>query len=132
MSEHRLATVWRSLIQRSTIRVAVLAVIGFGQGCTTWRAAPLTPETFPREHAPRVVRVTLPDGARLMLQGAVLTPDSLRGTDVGTQRPVVVPLSGIEQVETPHFAIERAIGLLLGLGLVVYTFIAIRISQDTS
>jgi hypothetical protein len=123
MSEHRLATVWRSFIQRPTIIVALLAVVGFGQGCTTWRAAPLTPETFPREQPLRVVRVTLADGARLKLHDAELTPDSLRGIDVGAQRPVVVPLSGIQQVETPQFDIGTTI--FLGLGLVAGILILI-------
>jgi hypothetical protein len=109
----------RSVSGSPTVRVAQLVLIlGFGQACTTWRTTPLTPENFPRRDSLRIVRVTLANGTRLNLQNAQITPDSLRGRDVRAERPLIVPLSGIERVQTSHFDGGKTVGLLLILGVV--------------
>ncbi len=126
------AVCW-SFSERSTVRVALLVVmLGFGQACTTWRTTPLTPESFPRRDSLRIVRVTLANGTRLNLQNAQITPDSLRGRDVRAERPLIVPLSEIERVQTSHVDAGKTVGLLLVLGLVAGAVIGIVILNSVS
>ena len=114
-----ISAVCRSVTGSPRVRVAQLVVIlGFGQACTSWRTTPLTPESFPRRDSLRIVRVTLANGTRLNLQDAQITSDTLRGRDVRAERPLIVPLSGIERVQTSHFDGGKTAGLLLILGVV--------------
>src|SRR5580765_3744497 len=118
MTTTGLLAVCRSVAESPTIRVVQLVVmLGLGQACTSWRTTPLTPENFPRGDSLRIVRVTLSNGTRLNLQNAQITQDSLRGRDVRAERPLIVPLSGIERVQTSHFDGGKPVGLLLILGV---------------
>ena len=101
----------------TTIRAVQLVImLGFAQACTTWRTTALTPENFPRRDSLHIVRVTLSSGTRVKLQNVQITPDSLSGKDARA-RPVIVPLSGIERVQTSHFDGGKTAGLLLILGV---------------
>jgi hypothetical protein len=118
MTTTGLFAVWRSVTGSPTVRVALLVLIlGFAQACTTWKTTPLTAESFPRRDSLRIVRLTLANGTRLNLQDAHITPDTLRGRDVRSERPLIVPLSGIERVQTSHFDGGKTVGLLLILGV---------------
>lgn len=118
MTTTELFAACRTVTGSSTIRVLQLVVmLGFGQACTNWRTTPLTPENFPRRDSLRIVRVTLSSGTRLDLQNAQITQDSLRGRDVRADRPLIVPLSGIERAQTSHFHGGKTAGLLLILGV---------------
>ena len=120
MTTTRLLAVCRSVTGSPTIRVAQLVVmLGLGQACTSWRTTPLTPENFPRQDSLRIVRVTLSNGTRLNVQDAQITADSLRARDVRAGRPLLVPLAGIERVQTSHFDGGKTVGLLLILGVMV-------------
>jgi len=126
-----LFTVCRAVTGSPTVRVVQLVVmLGFGQACTSWRTTPLTPESFPRRDSVRIVRVTLANGTRLNLQDAQITPDSLRGTDVRTARPMIVPLSKVERVQTSHFDGGKTVGLLLLLGLVAGAAIGLSLAHS--
>ena len=129
MTTTGLFAVCRSVAGSPTIRVVSLIVmLGFGQVCTTWRTTPLTPENFPRRDSLRIVRVTLSNGTRLNLQDAQITPDSLRGRDVRAERPLIVPLSDIERVQTSHGDTGKTVGLLLILGVLAGAAAAIAAS----
>ena len=84
--------------------------------CTTWKGAPVTPQAFPAIDSSFAVRVTLRDGATLQIEGPRVVGDSLRGIDSRNRRPLVLPLAGIQRLETRRIHAGKTVGLMLGLG----------------
>jgi len=122
-----------SFTESLTVRVALLVVVvGLAQACTGWKTTPLTPDSFPPRDSLHTVRVTLRNGTRLNLHGAQIIADSLRGTDTATKRPLIVPLSDIEQVQTSHVDAGKTVGLLLILGLIAGAVFAASVAGSVS
>jgi hypothetical protein len=131
MSDPGLRTVPISSNQSRAVPAALLAVLlGLGLACTTWRPATLTPESFPHRDSLREVRITLAGGRQLKLQGAQITPDSLRGMDIRTQRPMAIPLSDIERVQTHHVDAGRTVGLFLIVTLAAAVALGLAVAHS--
>ena len=85
--------------------------------CTSWRAEQLSPGTTLAPRSDSVVRVTIPDGTRLLLRHARLVRDTLRGEHNGV--PWSSAVSGMSRVESRHYDEFKTELLLIGLVLVV-------------
>ena len=133
MTKPGLLAVSRAFTWSLTVRVALLVVVlASAQACTGWKTTALTPESFPRRDSLHTVRVTLTNGTRVNLQDAQIVADSLRGTAIPTKRPLIVPLSDIEQVQTSHVDAGKTVGLLLILGLIAGAAVGASIAGSVS
>ena len=63
----------------------------------------------------QLIRVTLTDSTRLLLQNVQITGDTLRGIDARSHRAVSLALSNVERMQTKHVSAGKTVGLVLGL-----------------
>jgi hypothetical protein len=101
----------------TTLCVAMLLT-----GCTGWHTERLSPQDVITAKQPYEVRLTLPDGARVVLQEPRIAADSVVG--VRDSRPTAYPLKNVARLETRRFSVGRTIALGLPAaavaGLVIF------------
>lgn len=98
-----------------------------GVGCTAWHLEGVAPESLFTTR-PRAIRVTRPDGSRVVLEAPVLRSDTVSGLVADKregQQQVSIPIADVQQIETPRFDVARTFGLFAGLGALVLATIAI-------
>jgi len=82
--------------------------------CQVWHTERIAPESVFIQRQPHFLRITRSDGSRAVLEAPVLRDDSLSA--LVADKPVAIPLSDIQRVETLHFSAGRTIGVVAGLG----------------
>lgn len=119
--------------RRALLRQAVAAGLGALclSGCMTWRRSSVqTGDLLPR-HQQRVVRATLHDGRRLVLNYPFIRGDSLGGTEGAATEPVLVALHDVEYVEVSQVAVGRTVLLAAAIGATA-VLVASAINTGTS
>lgn len=66
-------------------------------GCSAWRQVAVSPAALATE--PKEVRVTRPDGTRLILYDPAMTPDSIAGVHEGNR--LALPLAEVSRIAVP-------------------------------
>ena len=120
--------------RRLVIRLFGTLLFAFGQGCTSWRTNPVTPESFGPRASSSTVRVTVIDGTTFDLQSPHVAQDSLRGVDPQSGRPLTFALSDVQRLQARRFDTGRTVGLVLGIGtaaLVALYIVAIATVRTT-
>lgn len=111
-------------------RLTTLVLMGtFFQACMSWRAQPVHPGRFSAPDRPTVVRVTLANGAKVVLHYPVIRGDSL----IGSRSPggATVLLADISRVEVQRFDAGKTALLAVGIGATV-AIIGAAIAADGS
>jgi hypothetical protein len=113
--------------------VAVVASGAFLSACLKWQTQSLEPERFSRADSTQTMRVVLRSGDTLIVQGPVITGDTLTalrtkpGASADSLERVGLPLGAIDHAETRTFDAAGAVFGLLGVAvLVVATKEALR------
>ncbi len=115
---------------RHSIAVVPMLIALSGVGCVSWHVETGSPESLLANRKPTTVRVRRDDGSRIVLLEARVRADTLTGIVSGTvdNQMVTVPLTNVSQIETPHTNVTLAVGVILGLVLIVVA--AIEISKS--
>jgi hypothetical protein len=103
--------------------LTTLFVASVLNGCTSWHTQLLSPQQVIDTKQPDRVRVTLPDGARIVLRGPRVAADSLVG--LADHHPMAVPIGNIARVETRQFSAGKTIALTLAIPGAIVAVIAI-------
>ena len=85
--------------------------------CTTWRPIPPDLRITPTAPLPRGVRVTRPDGSRVMMVWPRVRGDTLYG--VWYRDTVRVPLADVSRLEREQLSLPRTLALGVGLPVAV-------------
>jgi hypothetical protein len=111
--------------------VAALLLVLHLAGCTSWHVETAPPaELIARKHPGRL-RVEQSDGKRVMVYRPEVRGDSLVGQSSATSTESrAVGLADVGSVSTPHFNYGRAIGITLGVFVVVLAIIAKSLSDS--
>ena len=92
--------------------------------CMSWKTQEASPQQVLAEEQPDKVQVTLTDGSQLVLEGPVVSGDTLSGLDDGT--PVHIPVANVSSI-----AVKETDGVKTGLlvfgGLVVVAAVVVVI-----
>lgn len=111
--------------------LTTLCVATFLMGCTGWHAERMSPQEVITTKQPYKVRLTLADGARVVLAEPGIAADSVVG--VWNRRATAYPVGSVARVETRRFSVGRTIAL--GLPAAVVTGLVIfctSLGCDTS
>jgi hypothetical protein len=98
-------------------RVAAVGLVLALAACTSVRQ--VQPLQFIPQHTPALVWVTTTGDAVVPVARPQIDGDTLRGTWAGTDRPLAIPLQGIQSVQAKTPATARTI--LVGATLAVVT-----------
>jgi hypothetical protein len=98
-------------------RVAAAGLVLAVAACTTMRH--VKPAEFIPQHTPALVWVTTTNAALVPVAQPYMDGDTLRGKWAGTQKPLAIPLLGIQSVQakTPAHARTVLMVATLGVGL---------------
>jgi hypothetical protein len=109
-------------------RRRVVAVVASGallSACLKWQTQSLEPERFSGADSTQTMRVVLRSGDTLIVQGPVITGDSLTalrtkpGASADSLERVGLPLGAIDHAETRTFDAVGAVFGMLGVALLV-------------
>lgn len=104
-------------LSRSQLAAALLALAG----CSTWRVVDVSPKAV---NGSPEVRVTRPDGSRVVVTSPRMTRDSLLGTRGGEPAgALALPLSEVSRIAIRQPDGERNSALLLFAGVTATTFV---------
>jgi hypothetical protein len=101
-------------------RSLLAAVLVAQSGCSTWQVVDVSPRAVEGSHE---VRVTRPDGTRVVIASPRIAGDSLVGTRGGhPASAVALPLSEVSRLAIRHADGERNSAILLFAGATAATF----------
>ena len=92
-----------------TRRFVAAMLVGALAGCQTWRPTPLSPQALIPQEQPASVRVTLKNGATVVLESPSLRNDSIVSA---TDDAAVVAMGDVRVLEVRRFNPLRSIGLV--------------------
>jgi len=134
--------------QYLSVGLSVLMLAGGTlQGCTAWHSRPLEPAMFGAGKPESAVRVTLLNGAQILLRSPVISGDSLIGREISQgssdwmESPgaqdlyspgrIALPLAEVREVAVKQAAPVRTTLLVVGVGVAaLLVFAAVAISSE--
>jgi len=105
------------------------ALVTSAAGCHDWYRTQVPAPAGSLAGNPSQVRVTLTNGISVVLRDPMVSADSLFGsTYMGAGDPVRlgVPLAQVKSVDAMKFTVFGTIAMLLGLSLVILTFLGLE------
>jgi hypothetical protein len=108
---------------------AMLCILAYLSGCTTWRAQPLEPERFPAgKQRGAIVRVALADGRRIAVADPWIEHDSLLWSHSGVADSLNrtgVRLADVTAAKVQSVDAGRTTLLVTAIGVTVATVVAV-------
>jgi len=109
---------------RALLLLIVLLILPLG-GCVAWQPVTVTPQDLFADGAPERVRVTLNDGAQLVLESPVVRA----GAIVATAAPGAALIEDIATLEVEQTSVIRSIGAVLPAVLIL-VMVRLSIERD--
>lgn len=103
----------REVALRASPLVHVWLGVGMASGCSSWHTVPVSPRALVADARPDRVRVTEPDGTRLVIAQPQVVGDSLVG--LRGHRPVGVGLGDVTEIAVRRTSALKTGGLVLGI-----------------
>ena len=105
----------------------VLLLLVANVACYNWRQAAVSPVVLLSTEHPSLIRVTLPGARRVLLGRPQVLHDTIRAWELTSTyrpiRPISLPLSGLQVVETQHLDADKTVAAAslggLGIALVI-------------
>jgi hypothetical protein len=108
-------------MRRLLLRGCPLLLLGSVAACQSWRTQQVAPAQAVAAEQPKRVRVTEPNGSRLVVIGPTVAGDTLRGRSESDGYAIAIPIGDILKLETPksNLTTSRIVAGATGLGFVI-------------